>query len=195
MTSARRFPNDAQAARAARQFALASLAGYAPELLEVVELLVSELATNSVRHTNSGFELRISSDPSRIRISVTDRGPGKPAVQKLDPTALSGRGLALVEMLSSSWGVRASRSAEGGKTVWLTLDVSDRQLRSGSAARSSLEGTSRSSRGPRAVRRRVSARRAHCRELVGKAPRFSRGGCRPSGKRAFRAAVPARSWC
>lgn len=124
-TNTRNFPNEPAAVRGARQFALEHLRGYAPELLEVVELLVSELATNSVRHTGSSFTLQVESDPRRIRISVTDSGAGRPEVQGLDPQRLSGRGLALVEMFSSDWGVRSSGSATGGKTVWLVLETSD----------------------------------------------------------------------
>jgi serine/threonine-protein kinase RsbW len=123
MTSIRDFPNDPTAVRAARRFALESLSGQSAELLEVVELLVSELATNAVRHTDSGFSVRVEQDARRIRISVTDHGGGHPEVQGLDPEAISGRGLALVEMFSREWGVRPSRSAEGGKTVWLELDA------------------------------------------------------------------------
>jgi anti-sigma regulatory factor (Ser/Thr protein kinase) len=137
MTSARKFPNDVRAAKAARQFALEQLAGYAPEVLEVVELLVSELATNSVRHTDSGFEVRVSSGPRRIRVSVTDSGAGQPVERAPDPTAASGRGLALVKMLSSASGVRPSRAAAGGKTVWFVLDVADHRYQPALAARAS----------------------------------------------------------
>jgi len=134
MTSTRKFPNDPASVRAARQFALRELAGHAPELLEVVQLLVSELATNSVLHTDTDFSLRIDDDPERIRIAVTDHGSGRPEVQGLDPEALSGRGLALVETFSSSWGVRPSRSAAGGKTVWLVLEVTKQRLLRGASA-------------------------------------------------------------
>jgi anti-sigma regulatory factor (Ser/Thr protein kinase) len=137
MTSVRKFPNQSTAARAARQFALANLAGYAPELLEVVELLVSELASNSVRHTESGFEVRVSSDRRRIRVSVTDSGSGRPTERALDPTAESGRGLALVKMLSSASGVTRSRSSAGGKTVWFVLDVAPHQFQPALAAQAS----------------------------------------------------------
>ncbi len=163
MTGTRKFENDAVAVRAARQFALKNLPGYSPEVLDVVELLVSELATNSVRHTESEFELRVSGDPRRIRISVTDRGTGWPAVQSLDPAALSGRGLALVEMLSSSWGISRSRSAAGGKTVWLVLDVADHQFQPRSKVRArASDARAQSARPPRAMRRSVSARGPRC---------------------------------
>ena len=140
MTSARRFPNDVAAAKAARQFVLEKLPGYAPELLEVVELLVSELATNSVRHTESGFEVRVSSDPRRIRVSVTDSGPGRPVERAHDPSAASGRGLALVKMLSSASGVNPSRGAAGGKTVWFVLDVAEHQFLAATSTRAGRRG-------------------------------------------------------
>lgn len=122
----RKFPNEPEAVRAARKFAISELHGYAPELLDVVELLVSELAGNCVRHTNSSFEVRISTDRHRIRVAVSDHGPGNPAVQHVDTTAVAGRGLSLVETLASSWGVRRSRLPGGGKAVWFVLELGDR---------------------------------------------------------------------
>jgi anti-sigma regulatory factor (Ser/Thr protein kinase) len=135
MKVSHQFPNDPAAVRAARRFALDQLEGYAAEQREVVELLVSELATNSVLHTDSGFMLSIESDRRKIRISVTDEGAGSPEVQDLDPQRLSGRGLALVEMFSSSWGVRPSSSAGDGKTVWLVLDTTEESRQAAPAAR------------------------------------------------------------
>jgi anti-sigma regulatory factor (Ser/Thr protein kinase) len=129
MTSNRKFPNDPQAVRAARKFAINELPGYAPELLDVVELLVSELAGNCVRHTSSNFEVRVSRDRRKIRVAVADRGAGKPVVQRVDTSAVAGRGLALVETLSSSWGVRTSRLPGGGKAVWFELDLGDDRSR------------------------------------------------------------------
>jgi serine/threonine-protein kinase RsbW len=125
MTSNRKFPNDPQAVRAARRFAIDELSGYAPELLDVVELLVSELAGNCVRHTDSSFDVEVSRDRRRIRVAVSDRGAGKPAVQHVDTNAVAGRGLALVETLSSSWGVRTSRRPAGGKAVWFELELAN----------------------------------------------------------------------
>jgi serine/threonine-protein kinase RsbW len=130
MTSSRRFPNDPAAVRAARKFAVNELSGYEPELLEIIELLVSELAGNCVRHTESNFVVRIGTDPHRIRVSVSDRGSGRPVAQALDPDAVAGRGLALVEMLSSSWGVRRNRSLTRGKAVWFVLELEDEQAHS-----------------------------------------------------------------
>ena len=129
MTSSRKFPNDPQAVRAARKFAVNELSGYAPELLDVVELLVSELAGNCVRHTDSDFEVSVSSDRRKIRVSVADRGGGTPVVQHVDTNAVAGRGLALVETLSSSWGVRSTRLPRAGKTVWFEIELDDDRVR------------------------------------------------------------------
>lgn len=129
MSSSRKFPNDPQAVRSARKFALQELSSYSPELLDIVELLVSELAGNCVRHTNSDFEVSVSSDRHRIRVSVSDHGAGRPVVQHVDTSAVAGRGLALVETLSSSWGVRTSRLHRNGKAVWFVLELDDDRAR------------------------------------------------------------------
>jgi serine/threonine-protein kinase RsbW len=128
VSSKRRFPNEVAAVRAARKFALSTLPGYPADVLEVVELLVAELAGNCVRHTGSSFEVAVTADERRIRIAVSDHGGGRPVVHGLDPTAVRGRGLALVEMLSDSWGVRYS-PVRGGKSVWFTLRIEQRMAR------------------------------------------------------------------
>ena len=94
-------------------------------MLDVVELLVSELAGNCVRHTDSSFDVEVSRDRRKIRVAVSDRGAGKPAVQHVDTNAVAGRGLALVETLSSTWGVRTSRRPGGGKAVWFELELAN----------------------------------------------------------------------
>jgi anti-sigma regulatory factor (Ser/Thr protein kinase) len=182
MTSARRFPNDVGSPKAARQFALEKLPGYAPEVLEVVELLVSELATNSVRHTDSGFEVRICSAPNRIRVSVTDSGPGRPVERPSDPTAPSGRGLALMKMLSSSSGVSRSRAAAGGKTVWFVLDIADHQFRP-VPAKAEMAGGKAGGGGARGVRPRAADRGSRGR---GDRPRaLDQGSAGPGRPRAL----------
>ncbi|HET9094637.1 MAG TPA: ATP-binding protein [Solirubrobacteraceae bacterium] len=135
MTETRAFPNAPQSVRAARKFALEALGGYPRETLEVVELLVSELAGNCVRHTSTRFVVGVSDDRGVIRIEVTDRGPGEPSVRHVDPSAISGRGLALVESLSQSWGVRHSRTGTSGKTVWFEVPTAARRGVNGWAAR------------------------------------------------------------
>lgn len=83
------------------------------------ELIVSELATNAVRHSLSReadgqFELRLEARPGWLRIEVVDQGPphrpgsAAAAVVEKQAGALddreSGRGLEIVDALADKWG-------------------------------------------------------------------------------------------
>jgi two-component sensor histidine kinase len=86
-------------------------------------LLVSELATNALEHTATGFgghfDVTILSGKTSLIIGVTDNGSEKaPAPGPLDPEAGSGRGLGLVELISERWGHCGGRH---GRTVWFEL--------------------------------------------------------------------------
>jgi anti-sigma regulatory factor (Ser/Thr protein kinase) len=96
--------------------------GLEPELHDAV-LLASELATNSVVHAQSGFEVIVGRRDGRVRIEVVDSDPGVPQVQYVPAGATSGRGLLIVETLSDAWGVTPVEG--GGKAVWFELDVAD----------------------------------------------------------------------
>jgi hypothetical protein len=95
------------------------LSGVSGDTLEAIELMVSELATNCVRHTSSGFELAIIRNGRDIRVEATDGAGGTPTMRSPEPTDPSGRGLKIIDMLSETWGVE-HRSASG-KTVWFTV--------------------------------------------------------------------------
>jgi anti-sigma regulatory factor (Ser/Thr protein kinase) len=95
------------------------LRGTSAETLEAIELMVSELATNCVRHTDSGFELTIIRDGQDIRVEAVDHAGGTPTMRSPKPTDPSGRGLKIIDMLSTRWGVR--RGPTTGKTVWFTI--------------------------------------------------------------------------
>lgn len=90
------------------------------ESLEVVLLLTSELVTNAVRHGTGPVCVTVAWDDGRVRVEVEDQSPEWPVVQPVDRDAVNGRGLILVESLSSGWGVLAGGT---GKTVWFTLDA------------------------------------------------------------------------
>ena len=100
----------------------AQLRGLAPSLIESVPLIVSELATNSIRHAGTGFELEIDVTEERIRIAVTDTGAGEPKVRSPKPSDTSGRGLRIVELLADEWGVVPSTPRQG-KTVWFVVSA------------------------------------------------------------------------
>ena len=119
MRDTRTFPHDAQSVPAARRFATSVLSGASAETLEAVELMVSELATNCIRHTDSGFDLTIIRKGRDIRVEAADHAGGTPTMGSPAPTDPSGRGLKIVDMLSARWGVRPDRPE--GKTVWFTI--------------------------------------------------------------------------
>jgi anti-sigma regulatory factor (Ser/Thr protein kinase) len=106
---------------AARRFATDALRDVSSEITATVELLVSELATNCIRHTDSSFDLTIIQAGREIRVEATDYDAGKPTMRSPEPTDPSGRGLRIVDALAAAWGVE-HRSAQG-KTVWFTVAV------------------------------------------------------------------------
>jgi anti-sigma regulatory factor (Ser/Thr protein kinase) len=106
---------------AARRFARDALRDLPPNALEVVELMVSELATNSIRHSQSAFDVLIDRTQDEVRIEVSDLAGGTPTVRSPGPEDPRGRGLLIVEMLSEQWGVEYHTG--DGKTVWFVVSV------------------------------------------------------------------------
>jgi anti-sigma regulatory factor (Ser/Thr protein kinase) len=107
------------AAAHARRAIAALRADLDPPLIETLRLLVTELVTNSVRHTESdAITLRVAVGSSAVLTEVTDEGPAFDP----DPETLEdpdhGWGLFLVQMLAPKWGV----TDEGdSKRVWFEL--------------------------------------------------------------------------
>lgn len=87
--------------------------------LDTVVLLASELVTNAILHTRSLITLRLFADADLVRVEVDDGSSVLPVPGVLDMTAMSGRGLMLVQQMSSRWGVRPA--PDQGKTVWFEL--------------------------------------------------------------------------
>ena len=106
----------------ARRFAAGLVSDGRPELRETIELMVSELATNCVRHVNASFEVSIERNGDSYHVEVRDEGGGRPAMRSPSPEDVSGRGLRIVDLLAARWGVRYDANA--GKTVWFTLTAS-----------------------------------------------------------------------
>lgn len=92
---------------------------------QVIELLSSELLANAVLHgpEGSAIGLQVAHTEEVVRVSVSDAGVSSPVVMHTEPSALNGRGMAIVEAMSSRWGVDEHR--DGGKTVWYELDLDD----------------------------------------------------------------------
>jgi anti-sigma regulatory factor (Ser/Thr protein kinase) len=78
--------------------------------LESLEIVVSELVTNSVRHsgTESGRRVRLEVEVSGgcVRLAVSDPGPGfEPGTTAPDPGSPGGWGLYLIGELVDRWWV------------------------------------------------------------------------------------------
>jgi anti-sigma regulatory factor (Ser/Thr protein kinase) len=120
MRQARRFPCQPESVPHARHFVRDALSAQPPEIVEAAELMTSELATNSVRHARSDFELAILLTPRKIRVEVSDHGQGRPVPRSPTTREQSGRGLQIVLELSDAWGVTPSAN---GKLVWFALQL------------------------------------------------------------------------
>jgi len=114
------YASDLLSPRAARRDLRTALAQrLEPDALATVELLTAELVTNAVQHARSTAQVTAAVTPRGLRVAVTDAGPGIPSVQSgTSAEAERGRGLALVESLSSAWGVEHSPA---GKAVWFEV--------------------------------------------------------------------------
>jgi anti-sigma regulatory factor (Ser/Thr protein kinase) len=119
MRRMRSFPAIPQSVHAARRFATDTLSGSPASTVEAAELMVSELATNCIRHERTNFHITILGSAREIRVEVTDSGSGTPTMRSPGPDEPSGRGLQIVDMLSDSWGVEPEQPS--GKTVWFTM--------------------------------------------------------------------------
>ena len=72
-------------------------------------MLVSELVTNSLRHTGSAeIELEVWSSDEVVRVDVSDRGAGFDVDGPPRPGKASGWGLFMVDRLADRWGVETS---------------------------------------------------------------------------------------
>lgn len=119
---------DPEAPRAARDIVGQCLRdGVAAPVLDNAQLIVSELVTNSLRHSgvtrDDGVGVRVQLTLGSVHLAVEDQGRHAeiaPAVPDLERG--SGFGLNLVESLSQRWGVEPL--AEGGTRVWAQLSRS-----------------------------------------------------------------------
>jgi serine phosphatase RsbU (regulator of sigma subunit) len=141
-------PPAADSPRSARRFVLDILHGQLDEdTLDSALLLVTELVTNVVVHAGTAATVHVLPYDNGVTIGVRDRHPLRigaawrraalptdPDAEAADPLADSsasaglgwlredGRGLALVDALSTAWGTEHSG---GGKTVWFRLGSGD----------------------------------------------------------------------
>jgi anti-sigma regulatory factor (Ser/Thr protein kinase) len=118
-------PLDARAPATARSLLVPWLRDrVAADVLDSVQLLLSELVSNSVRHSGASAGdlavVRVRLTRYTVRLEVEDRGrggviaPRRPNLERGD-----GFGLNVVQALSHRWGPK--RVAAGGTLVWAQL--------------------------------------------------------------------------
>jgi len=97
------------------------------DVLDTVTLLVSEVVTNSVLHSDSGSDpdgviiVVVGLGNGAVHIEVIDRGSAVnvPTMRPTDAESLSGRGLDWVDGLSDGWG--SDHDKEMGRAVWFRV--------------------------------------------------------------------------
>jgi signal transduction histidine kinase len=115
-------PHHSKAAELARNWTLAVLAAEGPidpGQQDLLEIMISELVTNVVEHTDSTPHLTARREAGRVVVAVADDDPLLPVVRAFDPARVGGHGLELVDAWSERWGVEPT--AGHGKSVWFTL--------------------------------------------------------------------------
>ncbi|MFJ5517272.1 SpoIIE family protein phosphatase [Streptomyces griseoluteus] len=114
--------HDVQGVRAARNFVRDYLIERGlPGLVEDVEIMASEIVTNALIHAGTDVEISVRDYQDRIHFEARDTGVKPPIPMPIttsdeaNATAEHGRGLSIVDVLSSAWGT----SPHGkGKAVW-----------------------------------------------------------------------------
>lgn len=112
------FPCEPSSVTGARHALVAFLEkeGCADRGSDTAGLLVSELATNAVRHAKTPFTVGMSHVPGTLEVEVGDGDPTHP--RRRDPDDDGGRGLQIVDALADEWGTRPRAS---GKAVYFRI--------------------------------------------------------------------------
>jgi anti-sigma regulatory factor (Ser/Thr protein kinase) len=131
--NARTFPGEERAVADARRFTREAFP--AGPATDDIELVVSELMTNSVEHSDSGkggqVVITFSIGRGRIRVEVSDDGSAQNSPRLTDDTdatnatdatkeAEAGRGLMIVRAVSVDWGVIHT---DWSTTVWCEIAI------------------------------------------------------------------------
>jgi anti-sigma regulatory factor (Ser/Thr protein kinase) len=113
---------DVSAARAGRQFITERFSEWGVGPAEGVEiglddvlLAATELIANAVRYCEGEIGLALETHHDAIALGVTDGHAAPAVVHRADPHDESGRGLALVEAVTTRWGQERHGAT---KTVW-----------------------------------------------------------------------------
>ena len=114
-----RLAPEATSASRARALLRRALVGRGREEdLDPAQLAMSEIVTNALVHAGTPMTLRILLAPHGLRVELGDGSQRMPARREFGQAAATGRGLHLVEELTSRWGAYPQGE---GKVVWFEL--------------------------------------------------------------------------
>jgi anti-sigma regulatory factor (Ser/Thr protein kinase) len=88
------------------------------DLVDDCLLVVTELATNAVRHVGSEFTVEVSRQDGGIYLGVSDATSAVPTARDVVPSVPGGRGLHLIDATATRWGFV---TGGGGKCVWAEI--------------------------------------------------------------------------
>lgn len=121
VTTATTLPAEPRSVSAARHFVRQALDGLgAAAAVDDAQVLVCELGTNCVLHARTTFTVEVTRHGGTVRVCVTDGSAVLPRTRTYGVEATTGRGMRLVAVLASDWGVEPQGT---GKTVWFELPV------------------------------------------------------------------------
>ncbi|MCU1371382.1 MAG: putative serine/threonine kinase anti-sigma factor [Ilumatobacteraceae bacterium] len=118
-------PRDLSAPRLARRWISEQLnpRGLTSDEHDAIVLLVSELVSNVVLHTESDPVVTLRVDPGKVLVGVEDLSEHVAHVRQptVDVERPGGWGLRIVDQMADSWGADV---IEGRKVVWFEVGVS-----------------------------------------------------------------------
>jgi anti-sigma regulatory factor (Ser/Thr protein kinase) len=97
-------------------------------LVDDIRLVASEFAANAVVHARTTFTVTLEGHVRSVLLTVRDESRAAPMLADEPPDGLQtrGRGLAIVNLISESWGVTASPG--DAKSVWASFDIRSRPV-------------------------------------------------------------------
>jgi len=116
------YPPDGRSIRRARVLVAAACrdAEVDADVIDTAVLLTSEAVTNAVLHGRSIVRVRVEVTSGRVHVGVSDDNSRHPRLQPQDAGALDGRGMQILQLVATRWGVDRQ---DLGKVVWFELDV------------------------------------------------------------------------
>ncbi len=117
-----RFGSDTQSVGRVREAVRGLLDGCDERFVETAALLTDELVTNAVVHGHEPCAITFDLVDDRLRVSVADASTAMPRVLGQSLTREHGRGISIVDALSTCWGAHSTGRV---KEVWFELLAAD----------------------------------------------------------------------